>query len=96
MDNTTPLGSGTMTTIDSVTSGTTDLRASRVDLRDQPGLAVGDAVEVLSRFDARWLRGFSVAVLGTDAYQLRRLSDGAVLPAWFPASHVRPANSDLS
>lgn len=65
------------------------LGTDRVDLRDQHDLQVGDLVEVLSRFDSRWLRGFSVAVARPEAYQLRRLSDGAVLPAWFPGDHVR-------
>ena len=70
------------------------LGTDRVDLRDQPDLQVGDLVQVLSRFDARWLRGFSVAVVRPGAFQLRRLSDGAVLPAWFPADHVRPLADD--
>lgn len=60
-----------------------------VDLRRQVPFVEGTPVEVRSRFDARWLRGFAVAVVGPDAYQLRRLSDGAVLPAWFPATEIR-------
>lgn len=66
------------------------LATDQVDLRDRHGLVVGDQVQVLSRFDSRWLRGFAVAVVRPEGYQLRRLSDGAVLPAWFPAEHVRP------
>ena len=60
-----------------------------VDLRRPVAFVEGTPVEVRSRFDSRWLRGFAVAVVGPEAYQLRRLSDGAVLPAWFPASEVR-------
>lgn len=50
----------------------------------------GDPVLVRNRFEDRWVHGFSVAASGTDGYQLRRASDGAILPAWFPASMVRP------
>ena len=64
-------------------------RPDHIDLR-RTGLSVGTAVEVRNRFEDRWTHGFSVAVVGSDAYQLRRLSDGSVLPAWFPASMVRP------
>jgi hypothetical protein len=60
-------------------------------------LSVGVAVEVRSRFDQRWTHGFSIAEVGHDdsghdTYLLRRLSDGSVLPAWFPADMLR---SDL-
>lgn len=65
-----------------------------VDLREAAPLGVGTPVEVRSRFDLRWLRGFSVAVVGPEAYQLRRRSDGAVLPAWFPAAEVRQIAAD--
>ncbi len=60
-----------------------------IDIRRTP-LPVGVPVEVRNRFDDRWTHGFSVAVVDEDAYQLRRLSDGSILPAWFPASMVRP------
>jgi len=57
-------------------------------------LDIGDAVEVRSRFDQRWTHGFSIAEVGhadsgDDTYLLRRLSDGSVLPAWFPADMLR-------
>jgi hypothetical protein len=50
---------------------------------------VGTTVEVRSRFDRRWAKGFAVAASSTDAYQVRRLSDGSVLPAWFPHDEIR-------
>jgi hypothetical protein len=52
-------------------------------------LPVGTTVEVRSRFDRRWAKGFAVAASSTDAYQVRRLSDGSVLPAWFPHDEIR-------
>jgi hypothetical protein len=68
---------------------TTETSKGRIDpLTDLP---VGTAVEVRSRFDRRWARGFSVAAVARDAYQLRRTSDGTVLPAWFPADEIRTA-----
>lgn len=61
----------------------------------EPSLAPGTPVEVRRRFDRAWARGFAVAEVsagtGTDAYRVRRLTDGAVLPVWFPADEVRPA-----
>ena len=42
------------------------------------------------KFDQRWARGFEIAeTVADDAYRLRRLSDGTVLPAEFPADDVR-------
>ena len=55
---------------------------------------VGTPVEVRSRFDHRWTHGFSVADAGQDEYLIRRLSDGSVLPAWFPAGMIRRDPAD--
>ena len=55
----------------------------------------GTRVEVRSRFDRRWARGFEVeSILGEEAertptYRIRRRSDGAVLPAVFVDDEVR-------
>jgi hypothetical protein len=49
----------------------------------------GTRVEVRSRFDARWARGFEVAEVLPEGYRLRRLSDGSVLPAEFSFDDVR-------
>jgi hypothetical protein len=68
------------------TGGTTADAAGRPG---SPDLAVGTAVEVRSRFDRRWARGFAVAAATGDTYQVRRESDGTVLPAWFPRDEIR-------
>ena len=55
----------------------------------------GTRVEVRSRFDERWTRGFEVAeIVGQDdpaavRYRIRRRSDGTVLPALFVDDEVR-------
>ena len=56
----------------------------------------GTRVEVRSRFDRRWARGFEVAELLAPAsaaadhrYRIRRRSDGSVLPTEFDAEEVR-------
>jgi hypothetical protein len=55
----------------------------------------GTRVEVRSRFDERWTRGFEVAeVVSHDEptavrYRIRRRSDGSVLPALFVDDEVR-------
>lgn len=58
----------------------------------------GTRVEVRSRFDRAWARGFEIAEVVPDpddpdveglAYRLRRRSDGQVLPAIFAEDDVR-------
>jgi hypothetical protein len=53
----------------------------------------GTRVEVRSRFDAHWARGFEVAEIvehGGDArYRVRRRSDNSVLPVLFTDDDLR-------
>jgi hypothetical protein len=58
--------------------------------RDGP-LRRGDRVQVRSRFDGRWVSGFSVSHVFRNATEirLRRLSDGTELPAAFEDGEVR-------
>lgn len=52
----------------------------------------GTRVEVRSRFDRAWARGFEVveAVPGTNpGYLIRRRSDGSILPVVFAREDVR-------
>jgi hypothetical protein len=55
----------------------------------------GTRVEVRSRFDRRWARGFEVDAIVVEAdesgngYRIKRRSDGAVLPALFVSDEVR-------
>ena len=49
----------------------------------------GTRVEVQSRFDGRWARGFEVAAWMADGYAIRRLSDGHELPRRFSVDEVR-------
>jgi hypothetical protein len=50
----------------------------------------GVAVEIRNRFENRWVHGFSIECSRPGEYQVRRHSDGHVLPAWFPADMLRP------
>lgn len=52
-------------------------------------LSVGDRVEVYTRFSETWSTGFEIAGVVEGGYELRRLSDGAVLPAMIPGDNVR-------
>jgi hypothetical protein len=53
----------------------------------------GTRIEVRSRFDQRWARGFELVEIVVDAgqaqYRVRRRSDGSVLPALFVDDDVR-------
>lgn len=66
--------------------------------RESPGparrgvseLHPGTRVEVRNRFDGSWAPGFELAELVDDqVWQVRRLSDGIVLPRPFPHEEVR-------
>ena len=48
-------------------------------------LEPGAAVEVRTRFDGHWARGFEVVTVTGDGYRVRRLSDGIELPT--PIAH---------
>lgn len=49
----------------------------------------GTRVEVRSRFDSGWKRGFEIDTAVADGYLIRRLSDGATLPACFGEDDLR-------
>ena len=63
--------------------------ASAVDLVVEEFVKPGMRVEVRSRFDDSWARGFEVAEVLADGYRLRRLSDLSVLPVEFSFDDVR-------
>jgi hypothetical protein len=60
----------------------------------------GTRVEVRSRFESKWTRGFEVADLvdterdndGEPKYKVRRRSDGAILPVTFAEADLREEN----
>jgi hypothetical protein len=58
----------------------------------------GTRVEVRSRFESRWTRGFEVADLveregqREPMYKVRRRSDGSILPVDFPETDLREEN----
>ena len=49
----------------------------------------GTKVEVRSRFDQSWARGFEEADHTEYGYRIKRLSDGIVLPTEFSDDDVR-------
>jgi hypothetical protein len=53
----------------------------------------GTHVEVRSRFEQRWSRGFEVSEIvaneGNEQFRLRRRSDGSELPVLFDANDLR-------
>ena len=53
------------------------------------GLRPGARVEVRNRFDGSWSAGFAVEAATGDGCQVRRLSDGSLLPLVFPHHEVR-------
>ena len=56
---------------------------------DEELLPAGTRVDVRSRYVGSWSRGFEVAEIVGDAYRVRRLSDGSVLPTEFSLDDVR-------
>ena len=53
----------------------------------------GTRIEVRSRFEDHWSRGFEISEVvnndGRDRYRVRRRSDGSVLPVLFDGDDVR-------
>jgi hypothetical protein len=62
---------------------------STADLIVEAYLKPGTKVEVRSRFEGRWSRGFEVAEVLDRAYKIRRMSDGSLLPTDFEQDDVR-------
>jgi hypothetical protein len=54
-------------------------------------LLSSNEIEVRTRFDGRWVRGFEIAANDLDSYLIRRRSDGTVLPFAFAADEIRRA-----
>ena len=58
----------------------------------------GTRVEVRSRFESKWTRGFEVAAQaasdgrGEPMYNVRRRSDGSILPVTFAETDLREEN----
>ena len=59
-------------------------------------LAAGTKVEVRMTYDRSWARGFEVVTASADGYRLRRLSDGAELPAVFASDDIRRERRDAN
>ena len=62
-------------------------------------MRLGDRVEVRTRFDGSWARGFRIAEVRRSDEEpmriaLRRESDGVILPTLFAGPDVRPADSE--
>jgi hypothetical protein len=56
-------------------------------------LAPGAEVEVRTHYRANWARGFEIASVDGDRVQLRRRSDGSLLPASLDRADVRRRSS---
>jgi hypothetical protein len=56
---------------------------------DDQLLEHGTRVEVKSRFDGTWARGFTIETANGEGYLVRRELDQVLLPERFPADEVR-------
>jgi hypothetical protein len=52
-------------------------------------IRVGDPVEVFTRYNNSWVRGFEVAEVIDHGFRVRRLSDGSTLPGFTSESDLR-------
>jgi hypothetical protein len=55
-------------------------------------VTIGMRVEIRSLYLHTWSRGFQVAGIVNDAYVIRRVSDGSVLPRSFSPNDIRPCS----
>jgi hypothetical protein len=63
---------------------------------ERASMEVGDRVEVHTRFNNSWVRGFEIASVVGSGYRLCRISDGTVLPSVTSDSDLRPEGPDRS
>jgi hypothetical protein len=61
---------------------------------ERVSMEIGDRVEVHTRFNNTWVRGFQVAAVVGPGYRLCRTSDGTVLPSITGESDLRPEPRD--
>lgn len=52
-------------------------------------LEPGTRVDVRDRFQGRWARGFEIASVTEDGYEVRRLSDSSIVPGRFGREELR-------
>ena len=64
-------------------------RTERADNLSRGGVEPGTTIEVRTRFDGHWARGFEVVAVTDDGYRVRRLSDGIELPTQIAHQDVR-------
>jgi hypothetical protein len=76
------------------TSATTGVSQECEDAGAVTTFEAGTKVEVRTTYDRTWARGFEVLETTPEGYRLRRLSDGAALPAVFAGDDVRRARRD--
>ncbi|HZU73349.1 MAG TPA: hypothetical protein VE990_11330 [Acidimicrobiales bacterium] len=57
----------------------------------EDGFEVGQVVEVQTRFDGRWVRGYMINAVDQAGYWLERVADRSVLPAIFGPYELRAA-----
>jgi len=60
-------------------------------MHDLSNIRVGTSVEVRSRFEQTWLDGYTVESISDGGLELKRESDGFVLPSLFGPDEVRKA-----
>ena len=60
-----------------------------------PRFAVGDPIEVHTRYDDSWCAGFEIAAVLPDGYRVRRTHDQVVLPEATGDEDVRSARDAL-
>jgi hypothetical protein len=65
-----------------------DTRTSNVAVAEK--VTIGTHVEVRNLYLHEWSRGFQVAGIVGDAYLIRRVSDGSILPRSFAPGDIRP------
>lgn len=56
-------------------------------------MRIGEPVEVYTAFVDSWQPGFEIAEVRDDGYQVRRQSDGSLLPAPTSDADVRPLST---
>jgi len=65
-------------------------------MTNEHGLAIGDPVDVHTKFSDTWAAGFTIAAIVPEGFRVRRQSDASLLPGYTSESDLRPSSDNTS
>ena len=83
-----------MASITAPDDGFADAQCQDASVTNEHGLAIGDPVDVHTKFTDTWVAGFKVAAIVPEGFRVRRQSDASLLPGHTSEFHLRPSSDN--